>query len=128
MNLLEKCQSANAKIAELVEAKQSKEVQKRVTDLSDASDLLIDYSGRATVLLDAGILKPDDLIDHSKLAHQLGEMRQKLSEDPSTITVGRNFTNLKRRLKSLRSKQKKWSLINGNNTSRKLHQKSTISC
>ena len=41
MNLLEKCQSANAKIAELVGAKQSKEVQKRVTDLSDASDLLM---------------------------------------------------------------------------------------
>ena len=60
MNLLERCQSANAKIAELVEAKKSKEVadniRKRVGDVSDASEALVDYSGRASVLLNAGIL------------------------------------------------------------------------
>ena len=92
MNLLERCQSANAKIAELVEAKKSKEVadniRKRVGDLSDASEALVDYSGRASVLLNAGILKPNELVDDSKLAHQLTEMRQKLSEDPSAITSG----------------------------------------
>ena len=100
MNLLERCQSANAKIAELVEAKKSKEVadniRKRVGDLSDASEALVDYSGRASVLLNAGILKPNELVDDSKLAHQLTEMRQKLSEDPAAITSGRNFTNLKK--------------------------------
>ena len=100
MNLLERCQSANAKIAELVEAKKSKEIadniRKRVSDLSDASESLIDYSGRATVLLDAGILGASELADDSKLTHQLTEMRQKLNEDPSAITAGRNFTDLKK--------------------------------
>ena len=92
MNLLERCQTANAKIAALVEAKKAKEVadniRKRVSDLSDASESLLDYSGRATVLLDAGILKTTELIDDSKLAHQLTEMRQKLTQDPSSITSG----------------------------------------
>ena len=110
MSLLEQCQLANTKIAELVKAKQSKEVadsiRKRVVDLSDASDLLVDYSGRATVLLDAGILKPNDLIDGSKLTHQLNEMRQKLSEDPSTITSGRNFTNLKKTIEKFAEQTK----------------------
>jgi len=78
MNLLERCQTANA------------------TDLSDASESLVDYSGRATVLLDANILKATELVDDSKLSHQLSEMRQKISEDPSAITSGRNFTNLKK--------------------------------
>ena len=100
MNLLERCQTANAKIAALVEAKKSKEIadniRKRATDLQNASETMNDYSGRANVLLDAGILKPNELADSLKLAHQLTEMRQKFSEDPSAITSGRNFTNLKK--------------------------------
>ena len=67
MNLLERCQTANAKIAALVEAKKSKEIadniRKRATDLQNASETMNDYSGRANVLLDAGILKPNELAD-----------------------------------------------------------------
>ena len=98
MNLLERCQTANAKIAALVEAKKSKEIadniRKRAADLKNASETMVDYSGRANVLLDAGILKPNELADGSKLTHQLTEMRNKLSEDPSAITAGRNFSYL----------------------------------
>ena len=100
MNLLERCQAANVKIAALVEANKSKEIADKIRKcagkLSDASESLVDYSGRASVLLDANILKTTELVDDSKLSHQLTEMRQKISEDPSAITSDRNFTNLKK--------------------------------
>ena len=100
MNLLEKCQSANAKIEELVEAKKSKgvadNIRNRIKDLESSSEELLDYHNRTSLLLNEGILKSIDLIEHSKLAHQVTEMRDKLKEDPSAITSGRNFSNLKK--------------------------------
>ena len=100
MNLLEKCQSANAMIEKLAEAKKSQDVADKVRNcisvLEDSVETLLDYHNRTSLLLNEGILKSVDLIDHSKLAHQLTEMRDKLKEDPSAITSGRNFNNLKK--------------------------------
>ena len=82
MNLLEKCQSANAKIEKLVEAKKSKgvadNIRNRIKDLESSSEELLDYHNRTSLLLNEGILKSVDLIDPSKLAHQFTEMRDKL--------------------------------------------------
>ena len=100
MNLLEKCQSANAMIEKLAEAKKSQDVADKVRNcisvLEDSVETLLDYHNRTSLLLKEGILKSIDLIDHSKLAHQVTEMRGKLRDDPSAITSGRNFSNLKK--------------------------------
>ena len=111
MSLLEKCKSANEKIEQLVEAKKSKgvaeNIRNRIKDLESSSEELLDYHNRTSLLLNEGILKSIDLTDHSKLAHQVTEMRDKLKEDPSAITSGRNFNNLKRSVDRHAEKAKK---------------------
>lgn len=100
MNLLEQCKLASAKLNELVEANKAKEIadniRNRSNDLAETGIQLVDSSRRALILLDAGILNESQLADDSKLTQYLADVRQKLSNDPSSITSGHTFNYLKK--------------------------------
>ncbi|EAQ80581.1 hypothetical protein [Blastopirellula marina] len=108
MNLLEHCKQANEKLAKLANAEKANDVaeniRNRSSELRETSESLVGVSASAVVLLDAGILKELQLIDDSKPRMHLTEIRQKLKDDPSAITSGRTFTNLKKSLQTYTEK------------------------
>ena len=100
MKLLEQCKLANEKLAELADAEQAngvaENIRKRSNELAEASESLVDVSTSASLLLKEGILNESQLLDDAKPRSYVADIRQKLSEDPSAITSGRTFTNLKK--------------------------------